>query len=161
MKIGLVRVADDAHYFIWGNHHILFDGWCRELIIGEVFKLYEGYSLGVEAELGRVRAYRDYIGWLGEQDLKAAEEFWSEELRGIQGPTQLGIERRAGVEGGEYQEKNLRLSVEVSRRLEEAARRWKVTLNTIVEGAWAVVMSRYSGRREVVFGTTVSGRSGG
>ena len=71
MKMGLVRVGEDAYYFIWGNHHILFDGWCRELIIGEVFKMYEGYSREVEMEMERVRPYREYIGWLGERDLKS------------------------------------------------------------------------------------------
>ena len=86
MRAGLVRVEDEAYYFVWGNHHILFDGWCRQLIIGEVFKLYEGYRLGVEAGLGRVRAYRDYIGWLGEQDLKSG--------RGVLG---RGAERCTGA----------------------------------------------------------------
>ncbi len=161
MKVGLVRVAEDAHYFIWGNHHILFDGWCRQLIIGEVFKLYEGYSRGVEVEMGRARPYRDYIVWLGEQDLSEAEEYWREELRGIEGPTQLGIERGGVSEGAEYEERTVRVSEEASRRLEEVAKRWQVTLNTVVEGAWSVVMSRYSGQQEVVFGTTMSGRGGG
>ncbi len=161
MKVGLVRVAEDAHYFIWGNHHILFDGWCRQLIIGEVFKFYEGYSRGVGVEMERVRPYRDYIAWLGEQNLSEAEEYWREELRGIEGPTQLGIERGGVSEGAEYEERTVRVSEEASRRLEEVAKRWQVTLNTVVEGAWSVVMSRYSGQQEVVFGTTMSGRGGG
>ena len=161
MRLGLVRVGDEAHYFTWGNHHILFDGWCRELIVGEVFKLYEGYVRGERTELGRVRPYRDYIAWLGEQDMGQAERYWRRELGDVQGPTELGIERKADSRAGGYGEKNVRLSEEVSRRLEEAARRWRVTLNAVVEGAWSVVMSRYSGRREVVFGLTVSGRGGG
>jgi amino acid adenylation domain-containing protein/non-ribosomal peptide synthase protein (TIGR01720 family) len=161
MKLGLARVAEDAYYFIWGNHHILFDGWCRGVIIEEVFKFYEGYSRGREVEIERVRPYRDYIAWLGEQNLSAAEEFWRAELRGIEGQTELGIERSGGRGQGEYGEKNARISEETSRRLEEVAKKWQVTLNTLVQGAWAVVMSRYSRQREVVFGATVSGRGGG
>src|SRR5437868_7459381 len=162
MKMGLMRVSGDGYYFVWGNHHILFDGWCRELIIGEVFRKYEGEREGREVELERVRPYRDYIGWLGEQDLSGAEKYWREELRGMEGPTELGIERRGGRrEEGEYEEKNLRMSEETSRGLEEAAKKWQVTMNTVVEGAWGVVMSRYSGQEEVVFGVTVSGRGGG
>src|SRR5262249_27859835 len=160
MKLGLVRVTDEAYYFIWGSHHILFDAWCRELIIGEVFKFYEGYSRGREVEMGRVRPYRDYIAWLGEQNLKEAKEFWREELRGIEGPTELGLERSEREEG-EYSEKNVWLSEEMSRRLEVMARKWQVTLNTVVEGAWAVLMSRYSGQSEGLFGATMSGRGGG
>ncbi len=161
MKVGLAQVSEDAYYFIWGNHHILFDGWCRQLIIGEVFKLYEGYSRGVEVEMGRARPYRDYIAWLGEQNLSEAEEFWREELRGIEGPTQLGIERAGGSDEAEFEEKSVRVSEEASRRLEEVAKRWQVTLNTVVEGAWSVVMSRYSGQQEVVLGATASGRGSG
>src|SRR5436853_2058715 len=80
----------------------------------------------------------------------------------MEGPTELGIERRGGRrEEGEYEEKNVRMSEETSRGLEEAAKKWQVTMNTVVEGAWGVVMSRYSGQEEVVFGVTVSGRGGG
>jgi hypothetical protein len=100
----------------------LFDAWCRELIIGEVFKFYEGYSRGREVELERVRPYRDYIAWLGEQNLSAAEEFWREELKGVTGPTYLGIEQGAEIEEGEYSKKDIWLSEETSRRLEEVAR---------------------------------------
>src|SRR5262249_24428704 len=107
MKFGLVRVAEEAYYFIWGNHHILFDGWGRELIIGEVFKFYEGYCRGAEVKMSRVRPYRDYIVWLGEQDLRAAEEFWREELRGIQEPTELSIERSGERGEGESIEEDL------------------------------------------------------
>ncbi len=82
-------------------------------------------------------------------------------MRGIEGPTQLGIERGGGSDEAEYEEKSVRVSEEASRRLEEVAKRWQVTLNTVVEGAWSVVMSRYSGQQEVVFGTTMSGRGGG
>src|SRR5262249_27598670 len=121
----------------------------------------EGYSRGVEVGMEQVRPYRDYIAWLGEQNLKEAEEFWREELRGIEGPTELGLGRTGEREEGEYREKSEWLSEETSRRLEEVARKWQVTLNTVVEGAWAVVMSRYSGQQEVVFGVTVSGRGGG
>jgi non-ribosomal peptide synthetase component F len=108
------------------------------------------------------RPYRDYIAWLGRQDEGEAERFWREELKGISEATTLGIDQGAviAMEGGieEHAEQQMRLSEELTAQLQGLARQEKITLNTIVQGAWALLLSRYSGESRVVFGTTVSGR---
>jgi amino acid adenylation domain-containing protein/non-ribosomal peptide synthase protein (TIGR01720 family) len=168
LRLAVMRVGERSYYFGWSNHHILYDGWCRQIVMGEVFRLYEGYVKGEEVELGRVGEYREYIEWLGKQDEEAAASFWREELQGMEGRTRLWIEeeeeegRRRELEAGEqeYERKWVGIRGEVKEKLEEMGKREQVTMNTVVQGAWGLLLSRYSGEEEVVFGATVSGRGG-
>jgi hypothetical protein len=132
------------------------------LLIKEMAAYYEAYCKGEELELARPRPYRDYIAWLGRQDEGEAERFWREELKGFSAPTKLGIDRgvQLGVAAGawEFAEQRVSLSEELTTELQVLARQEKITLNTIIQGAWALLLSRYSGETRVVFGTTVAGR---
>jgi amino acid adenylation domain-containing protein len=161
LRLALIRTGEQSHYFSWSFHHILLDGWCRQLVIQEVFQLYEAYSQGRDLKPGRPQPYRDYIAWLIKQDEAQAEAFWKEELTGFTEPTLLGIEQvkpRIDNDSVEHEVLTYRLSRELGQRLERLARTLQVTLNTIMQGAWGILISRYSGLADVVFGATVSGR---
>jgi amino acid adenylation domain-containing protein/non-ribosomal peptide synthase protein (TIGR01720 family) len=159
MRMMVVRLAESEWEFVWSFHHILLDGWCTSLLLQEVFNFYEGYRQGQVVELPRTRSYRDYIGWLQQQDLGAAESYWRKRLAGFRAPTQPGFETVESIEATPgYGERTLELSKEATSGLEMLARDRQVTLNTVVQGAWAVLLSRYSGECDVVYGVTVSGR---
>jgi condensation domain-containing protein len=160
MRLALIQVEDETYHLVWSFHHLLLDGWSIQLVIKEVFTFYEGISQGRRVELGAVRPYREYIRWLHDQELGAAEQFWRELLKGFSAPTMLGIERRIERHDtqAEYVEHQVRLTAEATAELQQLARTHQVTLNTVVQGAWALLLSRYSGSEDVVFGTTVSGR---
>ena len=164
MRLALIRVADDTYHFVWSFHHLLLDGWSTPLVIKEVFTFYEGISQGRRVELGAVQPYREYIRWLRSQEMGAAEQFWRELLKGFTAPTALGIERRIEAQErsedtqARYVEHEVRLTAEATTELQQLARTQQVTLNTVVQGAWALLLSRYSGSEDVVFGATVSGR---
>ena len=154
----VLRLGESEWQLVWSFHHILLDGWCLSLVLQEVYGIYEALVRGAEAALGRPRSYRDYIAWLQQQDLEAAKNYWTKRLAGFRAPTQLGLDSAASNEAKSYGEQNLELSSESTRALEALAREQQVTLNTVVQGAWAVLLSRYSGERDVVYGVTVSGR---
>ena len=107
------------------------------------------------------RSFRDYIAWLGRQDQAGAENFWRETLKGFTEPTSLGIENThttlAKQEQG-YGEESLRLSEASTESLQAFARQNQLTLSTLLNGAWSILLSRYSGERDIVFGVTSSGR---
>jgi amino acid adenylation domain-containing protein len=159
LRGALFRVADQAHWFVWSQHHLLMDGWSTSRIVDEVYQQYEAWTEGRALEVRRVRPYRDYIAWLQRQDQAAAERYWRAALAGITAPTPLGVDRpaRSGT-GARYAQRRLHLSTAQTQRLEAAARQWRVTLNTVIEGAWGLLLARYSGEREVIFGHTVAGR---
>nr|QEO73862.1 condensation domain-containing protein [uncultured bacterium] len=159
MRFALLRLADDLWHFVWSFHHILLDGWGSSLLLSEISSFYDAYSNGKHLELSQPRPYRDYIGWLQRQDLNAAEAYWKRRLQGFTSPTSFGLPENLHQNGkNNYIEKTRGIDEQTSRGLEALARYQQVTLNTLIQGAWALLMWRYSGEADVLFGVTVSGR---
>jgi amino acid adenylation domain-containing protein len=162
LRFTLIQVEENCYRFVWSFHHILLDGWSMPLLLKEIFAFYNAYRSGQELELEEPRQFRDYIAWLRRQDPAATEGFWRETLKGFTVPTPLVVDRPAtgDSESGDddYSELSVRLSETVTAKLNALAQRNELTLNLLVQGAWAILLSRYSGERDVLFGATSSGR---
>ena len=160
MRLHLIRLTDNSYRFIWSHHHLLLDGWCNTLILKEVFTFYEAFSQGREVELPESRPFRDYIAWLQGQDLSQAEKFWRETLKGFDTPTPLKVDllKKSRDEEQSFSEEHILLSLEVTQALQAIARQHRLTMHTITQGAWAILLSRYSGQSDVLFGDVVAGR---
>jgi hypothetical protein len=161
MRLNLIRLADDDYHFLWSYHHLLLDGWSLPLLLKEVFAFYQAFCQGRSLRLAQPFRYRNYIAGLLQQDLTAAELFWQQQLKGFTSPTALRVDRLTSslVDIESYAEKQILLSADVTIALQSLARQQQLTLNTIVQGAWALLLSRYSDEDDVVFGATLSGRS--
>jgi amino acid adenylation domain-containing protein/non-ribosomal peptide synthase protein (TIGR01720 family) len=162
MRMSLIRLSETSWNLLWSHHHLLLDGWSVPLLLGEVMLLYESSLRGQSLDLGAAVPYRSYIDWLKTQDLGAAETFWRKTLAGFAEatPLKMGEISPGAIAGGEAQgEADILLSRDLTSALERFARRERTTANTVVQGAWALLLSRYSGREDVLFGATVSGRS--
>ncbi|HWF04140.1 MAG TPA: condensation domain-containing protein, partial [Candidatus Angelobacter sp.] len=161
LRLALMRTGEEGYYFAWTGHHIVLDGWCWQIVMGEALSLYDSYCEGRTLQLRSPRLYRDYLAWLQRQDETKAEAFWREKLQGFNNPIRLGIERDGKEDqGDEHGIIEGRLTAGESKKLEELAREQTVTLSTVVQAAWALVLARYSGEKDLLFGATVSGRSG-
>jgi amino acid adenylation domain-containing protein len=150
-----------TYQFIWSYHHLLLDGWSVSLVLEEVFAFYEAFCLGQNLHLKHSRPYEDYIAWLQQQDLTLSETFWRQVLKGFTVPTSLRVDRALGNlshKGENYSVQQIQLSVAATTALQSFARQHQLTINTLVQGAWALLLERYSGEQDVVFGATVSGR---
>lgn len=161
MRLALFRLADDAYHLVWSSHHLLLDGWSESLIFKEVYAFYEAFCQGKELCLTQPRPFRDYIAWLHQQDLAKAEAFWRQMLKGFTTPTQLPVDRQSHnlpSQEEDYDWQRIHLSEAATIALQALARQHQLTLNTLVQGAWALLLSRYSGESDVVFGVTSSGR---
>jgi amino acid adenylation domain-containing protein len=160
MRITLIRLGVESYQFIWSHHHILLDGWSMFWLLNEAFALYESLSRGEELQPEKPRPYRDYIAWLQRQDAKQAEDFWRETLKGFSAPTPILAEQGSPDSADEpgYKEHGSKLPEETYAALKACARGHRLTLNTMLQGAWALLLSHYSGERDVVFGGVVSGR---
>ncbi|KPC78475.1 MULTISPECIES: non-ribosomal peptide synthetase [Streptomyces] len=158
MRFTLVRTAPERHRLVMTSHHILLDGWSMPLLVRELFELYA--HRGDDSTLPRVVPYRTYLAWLAGQDRPAALDAWRTALAGIEAPTLLAGPGAADVPGSDELPGTLVLDLDAAttRRLRETARAHRLTLNTLVQGAWGLVLAYRTGRRDVVFGTTVSGR---
>jgi amino acid adenylation domain-containing protein len=159
MRLSLMRVGDDAYRFVWSLHHLLLDGWSTSLILKDFFACYDAFKRGDEPRLKPSPPYREYIAWLRRQDMSEAESFWRERLKGFSAATPLvGQGARQGARAGGYEERRALLPRDATAALQSLARRNRLTLNTIVQGAWALLLSHHTGREDVVFGATSSGR---
>ncbi|SAI74508.1 D-alanine-D-alanyl carrier protein ligase [Bordetella ansorpii] len=154
MRWSLVRTADDRHEFVWTRHHLLMDGWSMSAVLGEVL---EHYSR--RARRPASAPYRDYIAWLRQRDAAASEAYWKAAIAPLPTPSllaaALGGQRPEASGHGEVRQ---RLDEQATARLLACARRERITPNTLVQGAWALLLSRYCGQDVVAFGATVAGR---
>ncbi|MDR0278103.1 MAG: amino acid adenylation domain-containing protein, partial [Paucimonas sp.] len=153
LRLTLLRTGDDRHHLVYTSHHILMDGWSNSRLLGEVLQRYHGQAPALSAA-----RYRDYIEWLQRQDASASQRFWSEQLAVLDAPTRLvQVLKPEGTASG-YVDLHYALDREDTRKLGDFAREQRVTLNTLVQAAWLLLLQRYSGQASVTFGATVAGR---
>ncbi|MEE4492734.1 amino acid adenylation domain-containing protein [Streptomyces sp. BE230] len=166
-RLSLVRHADERRTFAFRYHHLLLDAWSALMVLDEAFT---DYADAAAAPRPTAPPYRTYVAWLHQQELTGTEEYWRHALHGFAEPTPLPGTAQAGgatclpadgeeaEETRESPEETLTLSRETTTMLTALARRHHLTLNSVLQTAWALVLGRYSGRDDVVFGTTVSNR---
>ncbi len=159
-RLTLVSTALEEHHFVWSFHHIMLDAWSVSAVFDEVFAVYEALRDGRSATLNAPVSYRDHIAWLAGRDRGADEAFWRARLDGFAGPAALPAGTTADDATGVG-----RVQVELPASLAEDVRalahRCGATAGTVLHAAWALLAGRYTGSRDVLFGTTVTGRSAG
>ncbi|MEU9503184.1 condensation domain-containing protein, partial [Streptomyces sp. NPDC048196] len=158
LRFTLIRQNPRRHRLLVTHHHLVLDGWSMTLLLRELFQSqpHDGDNTGLPAAL----PYRSYLAWLADQDRPAARDAWRAVMEGLEGPTYLAGVGPGAAAGSDSHDVTLELTQELTARLKDQARRSDVTLNTVFQAAWAVLLGRLTGRDDVVFGTTVSGRPG-
>ena len=160
----LILVGEARYWFMMSNHHILIDAWCRSLLMNDFFDIYTALGEGHDAQLATPPRYRDYIAWLQRQNLNEARQWWQQNLQGFERATPIPSDRpflreHAGGSGGMVVgDCYTRLDARDGAQLRELAQAHQLTVNTFAQAAWALVLRRLSGDRDVLFGVTVAGR---
>ncbi|MEU6431026.1 condensation domain-containing protein, partial [Microbispora sp. NPDC046973] len=155
-RITLVRLGSRRHQLVWSRHHLALDGWSTPIVLNEFLEAYDAVVAGVAPALPARRPFRDHVAWAMGQDLGPAEAYWRDRLRGVETATTLQIEGETGLRGHDIRRR--RLSHGTTSSLSAFARRHRLTVNTVVQGAWALLMSVYAGTDDVVYGSVTSGR---
>ncbi|HKG94775.1 MAG TPA: amino acid adenylation domain-containing protein [Gemmatimonadaceae bacterium] len=155
MRLAVFRLADDVAQFVWTSHHALLDNRSRAIVLREVFAHYEAFRRGENLTQELPRPFAEYVEWLRKQDAGAAEGFWRETLRGFAAPTTM-IETRPANDlmdaEEDFGEQQLTLSPRAVAALRALAAQEGLSVGTVIRGAWALLLSRYSGDSDVVFG---------
>ncbi|BAG20094.1 MULTISPECIES: non-ribosomal peptide synthetase [Streptomyces] len=155
LRFTLIKLGDGHHRLLFAAHHLLLDGWSAPVLAGELFELYA--RRGDTSALPPVVPYKDYLTWLSQQDRTASEDAWRTALAGIDEPTLVApaaAGHAAALPGRIVDE----LPPGLTAALTEAARARGLTMNAVVQGAWGLVLAGLTGRDDVLFGETVSGR---
>ncbi|SDZ32197.1 non-ribosomal peptide synthase domain TIGR01720/amino acid adenylation domain-containing protein, partial [Lysobacter sp. yr284] len=154
LRFSLVRLDEHDHRLVFTHHHILLDGWSVPVLLQELFNLY--HARAGAASLPAVAPYADYLRWIAAQDRPAALAAWREALQGFGQPCLVAPQ--AGAQPVVPRTRRRDFSPELTARLEAQARRRGLTINTLLQGAWALLLAQATGQQDVCFGITVSGR---
>ncbi|MDQ1591305.1 MAG: hypothetical protein QOG71_1932 [Pyrinomonadaceae bacterium] len=161
LRLLLIRLSDAHHQFVISYHHALLDGWSYMMLLKEMARTYESLARGTELQLPEPRQYREFIRWLERQDASKAEAFWRTRLNNFTRPTPLPCAETTAAAGSASftdEEIDFTLSRELTESLVAFSKRQRVSLNSLVQSAWALLLSRASGEGDVAFGATVAGR---
>lgn len=164
MRVAVIRRESDLYEFIWSFHLLLMDGWSVPIIFRELLAFYRALRGAQPVELERPVRYGDYIAWLQKQDQLPPEKYWRDTLDGFVSPTSLAFDKTPAADTAEqqgYGERSLLLNEDTTALFRSFAIRHRLTINTLLQGAWASLLSRRSGKDDVVFGSVVSGRAAG
>ena len=160
MRFTCIEMGAGQFKLIWSNHHALMDGWCLPVILSDLSHFYHSLQTGKPSGLAPVIPYGQYIGWLERQDIAKAQSFWTKSLASIVAPTALPSScLPESVCQDEFPTKTrLTFNPDETLALETLAKNSRCTLNVLIQAAWGLLLSRYSGDETVIFGATVSGR---
>ncbi|MDY7994278.1 amino acid adenylation domain-containing protein, partial [Paenibacillus polymyxa] len=159
MRVAILRTGDEDYYFVWSSHHILMDGWCVALVTDEVFEAYFAAVEHRQPKLAPVTPYSQYIEWLEAQDVEAAASYWKDYLLGYDQQTSIPT-GKVGVkaDGAQFEHILCDLGKDLTGRMEMVAKQHHVTPNTLLQTAWGLLLQKYNGSDDAVFGGVVSGR---
>jgi len=157
LRLALFRLADDDFYFVWTYHHVLLDAPSRSRLLEELFGFYDALRRGADYRPADPPSFRAFVEWLTRQEFPLAKDFWLEFLKGFENPTRLDVSAPrspAGADSPGRGHHDCVLSGEDTDTLRAFAVRHDVTLGTLIQVSWAVLLSRYSGQDDVLFGAT-------
>jgi amino acid adenylation domain-containing protein/non-ribosomal peptide synthase protein (TIGR01720 family) len=161
IRLAILKTAPDRYKVIWSFHHILLDGWCLGIIFKDFYHFYQAVEEARPVKLVEPYPYSNYIKWLEKQDKEAATEYWRNYLAGYE--RQAGLPKRSNAKPTGYLLKSLNVNfgAELTRNLKQVATTHGVTLNTVFQSIWGVLLHKYNKTSDVVFGAVVSGRAAG
>ncbi|MBO4122680.1 amino acid adenylation domain-containing protein [Cupriavidus gilardii] len=159
LRLCLIQVEARRWWLAWSFHHVAMDGWSVGMVLSDVLQSYLALRRGQPLPATAPRPFSAYLQWQGQRDKAASTRYWQQALADVEMPTPLPSGAPETERSG-YAEQKLSLSPALSEAARTVARQAGVTVNTLVQGLWAWVLARHNGSGDVVFGTTVSGRSG-
>jgi amino acid adenylation domain-containing protein/non-ribosomal peptide synthase protein (TIGR01720 family) len=161
MRVHILHVDLHEYEFIWSFHHILMDGWCMGILFSELFEIYYSFLEKRSPQLSEVYQYKSYVEWLQKIDKEASGKYWKDYLEGFDTPS--GVPEKNTFAPGDNiylrDQVLLRWEQENTSKMKEYAGSNNITLNTLVQAVWGILLGKYNGFQDIVFGAVVSGRA--
>ncbi|HEY0603894.1 MAG TPA: amino acid adenylation domain-containing protein, partial [Herpetosiphonaceae bacterium] len=159
MCLTLLRLADDRQVVVWSAHHLIIDGWSFQLLLKDVIAAYEAARAGRRPEPEPAGSYREYIAWARQQDAERAAGFWHKMFAGFQpAHTAFGEWTGAAAASARYADQQIHLAAETTAALNQFTRQNQITMSTLLQGAWALLLSHVTHEPDVVYGLVSASR---
>ncbi|HLP47056.1 MAG TPA: condensation domain-containing protein, partial [Candidatus Kapabacteria bacterium] len=160
MRVAILKLENSEYEFTWSFHHILMDGWCTGILNNDFFEIYTSYLENRPYRLPRVKPYRTYIQWLQKQDKEESARYWENYLASFTEQTGVPKLKKSQTEASSYKNETVSVALTPGKTagLHSLAGKNHVTLNTVTRAIWGVLLRKYNGKDDVVFGAVVSGR---
>jgi iturin family lipopeptide synthetase B len=158
MRAALFRADINRYELTWSLHHIIMDGWCLSIVDNEFSEIYQSLKENRAPRLEPVTPYSRYIRWMETQDSQAAENYWRRYLEGYEQPASLPKKSLTAEYDYTTEHVVLELTAEELKGLKQLSGKYQVTMNTLIRVIWGILLAKYNGRQDVVFGAVVSGR---
>ncbi|UCH94058.1 MAG: amino acid adenylation domain-containing protein [Candidatus Aminicenantes bacterium] len=160
MRLSLFKTGENQYQLVWGFHHILMDGWCLGIIYNELAEIYKSLAAGKAFPLKEVTPYRSYIKWWLKQDKEAAVDYWEKYLSGYRQQAGLPKSKAGGAGEGVYKLEECQFAVDEQEALAlvDFSSKNRITVSTVFQGLWGLLLQKYNNSSDVVFGAVVSGR---
>ncbi|WP_257126332.1 non-ribosomal peptide synthetase [Paenibacillus polymyxa] len=159
VRVTILRTEEQSYHVLWSFQHILMDGWCLPQLTQELFETYSALASGKQPAGDKGSDYGAYIEWLEKQDDQAASGYWTAFLAGYEGQTVLPGQKEPAPNGRFTADHvTAELGKDLSERMDRVAKQRLVTVNTLLQAAWGVMLQKYNGTSDAVFGSVVAGR---
>ncbi len=158
VRVTLLQLRAHEYELIWSFHHILMDGWCLEVLTEEFLEIYNASEKNLVYRLPHVHQYKNYIEWLDTQDNKKARRYWGDYLNGYKDVITLPKKLTTEINSYNLTKCSFELGVIKTKALYDICTRYQITLNTVFNTLWGILLGVYNNKKDVVFGAVVSGR---
>lgn len=159
MRVIAVKLEPNKYRLIWSHHHIIMDGWCLGLIVKELLNAYYSLAANEKLVLENPSQYGEYLEWLDKQDRAAALGYWENYLKGYrQKAGLLSCDNKKTVMQYENRDKIFKINEDFTRKIRSISVRNSVTVNTVLQSVWGILLHKYNNTDDAVFGAVVSGR---
>ncbi|NPC91659.1 amino acid adenylation domain-containing protein [Bacillus sp. WMMC1349] len=159
-RVEALKLGQSEYVLVFSNHHIILDGWCSKAVLDEFFDIYSDLFHDRPVHNKKSFSFSEYIHWIENQNKDEAHTYWKEYLKGLETNTEVpSFYKKAKNEGFQKEDFYQEIDDDLFQGLENVSKRYKVTVHTICQTAWALLLSHYNQSNDVVFGSVVSGRT--
>ncbi len=159
VRLNLLLLQDKRFCLVFSLHHIIMDGWSLPHVFKDLMITYMAVKSGSPLPSIKRPLYRNYIAWLKKQDKSVSGSYWKELFEDFDTPVAVPADYRPNDRSSHHGGRiSVNLPEEMTKGLSELARKNRVTLNTLIQAAWGILLNRYSMQDDIVFGVTLSGR---
>ena len=159
MRLALIRLAGQRHRLVWTSHHLILDGWSTARVLDQVIQSYTAQETGENLVVPTARPFADYVRWIQRQDSAAAEAFWRGQVAYLKETTPVPFSGTVRASDRRTREFKSRFNPILAENCESFVRRESITLNTLLLGAWLILLRRLHGQKDICTGLTLSGRT--